>query len=106
MINQSHATQQRDDKVRKAMQGIAPLWMVKDEWRAEEECLLFDLAYQHSIYGFIQERYKYDAFNNVMYHFGWRKLDEEKALVIQETPVYIEGEVSTAAPVDPKPRGW
>jgi len=41
----------------------------------------------------------------VLYHFGWRKLDEEKALVIQETPVYIEGEVSTAAPVDPKPRG-
>jgi len=36
MINQTHAIQQRDEKVRQAMQEIAPLWMVADEWRAEE----------------------------------------------------------------------
>jgi hypothetical protein len=104
MLNQQQATQRRDDKIRHAMNGVTPLWLIHDDYRAPEESFFFDLVYQHSIYGWIQQRFKYDAFNDVLYHFGQSALNEADALAVQDTPPYIEGEVSAAVPNNPQPR--
>ena len=104
MLNQQQVKQQRDDKIRLALSGITPLWLVHDDYRPSEESCYFDLVYQHSIYGWIRQRFKYDAFNDVLYHFGQTTLKEAEGLAVQETQPYIDGEISIAVPNNPKPR--
>jgi hypothetical protein len=104
MLNQQQATQRRDDKIRRALNGINPIWLVHNEFRAPEESFYFDLVFQHSIYGWIRQRYKYDAFNDVLYHFGQQTISEAEALAVEETTPYIDGEVSVAVPNNPRPR--
>ena len=104
MYSREEAETRRNQKVHGTMRHLAPLWLLNDEYRPIEESYLFDLVYPHSIYGWVQCRYKYDAFNDVLYHMGERRLDEEEALIIQEQAPYLEGEVATAVPNDPHPR--
>lgn len=103
MYHHDQALKRRNEKVRRAI-NVTPIWMVFDEFRAAEESFYFDLVYQHSMYGWIQQRFKYDAFNDVLYHFGQKQISEQHALEIQDTTPYIEGEFTIAVPVDPRPR--
>ncbi len=98
------ARRRRDKKVYAVMHTIAPLWLRNDEYRADEESCLFDLVYPHSVYGWVEHRYKYDAFNDVLYHMGERNLTETEALTAQETEPYLNGEVATTVPNQPLPR--
>lgn len=104
VLNQKQATERRDEKIRLAMNGIVPLWLVYDEFRPSEESFFFDLVYLHSIYGWTQQRFRYDAFNDVLYHFGQKQISEAESLQIQDTTPYIDGEMSAAVPTNPKPR--
>jgi hypothetical protein len=106
MYNHEQALKRRDVKVRHDLNGVAPLWVVNDQWFPAEESFVFDLVYQHSIYGWIKQRFKYDAFNDVMYHMGLSQIGEDEALAIQETTPYIEGVAAIAVPNNPKPRGF
>jgi hypothetical protein len=104
MYNQAQSAIRRDAKISAALNGAAPIWLIHDEWRAAEECFMFDLIYRHSIYGWIEQRFKYDAFNDVLYHFGQRALSEAEALSTQESEPYLPGEVSVVVPNNPRPR--
>ncbi len=104
MFNQQQATERRDDKLKRALGGVAPLWLVFEEYRAPEESFYFDLVYQNAIYGWMRQRYKYDAFNDVLYHFGEKALPEAEALAVQDTQPYIDAEVVVSVPNNPKPR--
>src|SRR5258707_11655567 len=79
-LTQKQIVAKRDQKVRSAMRDLAPVWMVNDEFRPREEALVFNLIYLHPHHGWISERYKYDSFNDVLYHLGQRLLFEEAAL--------------------------
>ena len=94
----------RDVKVRDALGVLAPIWLVKDEYRPREDSLLFNLVYDNPVYGWIDERRKYDAYNDVLYQMGMRVLREEEALAIQEQEPYIPGEVATIVPNRPANR--
>jgi hypothetical protein len=101
MYTREQAAARRDQKVGDALREIAPIWLINDTYRPDEESLLFDLVYLHSEYGWVQQRFKYDAFNNVLYHMGILRLTEVKALEVQERDPYLAGEVATAVPVHP-----
>jgi len=94
----------RDLKVRAAMGELAPIWLAHDEYRPREDSLLFNLIYPHSLYGWVSERYKYDGYNDVLYHMGERRLTEEETLPLQEKEPYIPGEVSSWVPNEPAQR--
>jgi len=85
----------RDEKVRTGLGEFAPIWLTEETFRAPEESLYFYLIYAHPSDGLIKERFKYDAFNDVLYHMGGRKLSETEALAIQEQPPYLDGDVLT-----------
>jgi len=97
-------TPQRDIKVRAAMSNLAPIWLESEEYRPNEDGLLFNLIYENPVYGWVNERYKYDGYNDVLYHMGERRITEEEALLLQEKEPYISGEVATRVPNSPAGR--
>lgn len=105
MYTRNEAQSRRDKKIRAAMRRIGPIWLLNDEYRPIEESCLFDLVFPNSVDGWVQGHYKYDAFNDVLYHMGERRLTENETLVIQEAEPYFSGEVATAVPNQPRPRG-
>lgn len=104
MYTREQSIARRDQKVREALQNAAPLWLINDDFRPVEESLIFDLVYLHSIYGWVQHRYKYDAFNDVLYHMGEMRLSETQTLTLQEQDPYFPGEISLAVPNNPQGR--
>lgn len=96
--------EKRDRKISASLAERAPIWLVDDDYRPREDSLVFNLVYAHPVYGWASERYKYDAFNDVLYHMGERRLTEEEALKIAEQEPHIPGEVATRVPLDPAQR--
>src|SRR5579864_2116234 len=104
MYTRNEAQSRRDKKIRTAMGHIGPIWLLNDEYRPIEESCLYDLVFPNSVDGWVQCRYKYDAFNDVLYHMGERRLTETEALAIQDSAPYFSGEMATAVPNQPRPR--
>ena len=97
-------SKKRDIKVLDALGVLAPLWLTKDEYRPREDSLVFNLTYVNPVDGWVDERYKYDGFNDVLYHMGERRLREEEALLIEDQDPYVPGEVATSVPNRPANR--
>jgi hypothetical protein len=85
--------QLRDEKVRAHLEQYAPVWLVKEEPVPDDEAIFFTVVFLHPQYGWVDRRYRFDAFSNVLYYFGERLLSEEDALKIEEEKPYIPAEV-------------
>lgn len=103
-LTREQVTEKRDKKVREVMQDLAPIWLANEEFRPHEDSVLFNLVYQSQIDGWIDERFKYDGWADVLYHMGRKLLREDATLAIQEQEPYINGEVSTRVPNAPDHR--
>ncbi len=103
-ISREAITAQREQKIRSTMAQWAPIWLVDEQFRPREDSLVFSLVYQHPVYGWVKHHFKYDGFNDVLYHMGEARLPEESALAVQEQEPYIPGEVSTRVPNAPAAR--
>jgi len=84
--------QLRDTKVREHLSQYAPVWLVSETPLIEEDTLRFTVAFFHPRYKWVSRRYRYDAFNDVLYYHGQRRLSEEDALAMQDEPPYIPAE--------------
>ncbi|MDZ4764974.1 MAG: hypothetical protein SGI73_10510 [Chloroflexota bacterium] len=84
----------RDAKTRSHLEGYAPVWIVDQKYVPEEEAVQFNIVFQHTLYGWVNRRYLYDGFNDVLYHKGQTSVDEMRALEIQETEPYVTATVS------------
>ncbi len=91
---QEQITAQRDAKVRETLGELAPIWLVHEEFRPREDAIIFNLVYNDPSYGWMNRRFKYDGFNNVLYHMGWRLLSEAEQLEILEQTPYLDGELA------------
>jgi hypothetical protein len=100
-LSREEMSAKRDTKVKAAMQELAPIWLVNEDYRPREDSLLFNLIYANPVYGWVSQRMKYDGFNDVLYHMGERRVAEAEALEVQEKEPYISGEVATHVPNDP-----
>ncbi len=94
----------RDNKIRTSLGQWAPIWLVHEEYRPHEDSLLFNLVYEHPIYGWVNHRLKYDTFNDVLYHMGQKRLSEDETLQLQEQDPHIFAEIATRVPNDPARR--
>lgn len=87
--------QMRDDKAVPHLQQYAPVWIVEEKLIPEDSAIQFNVLFQHHLYGWVNRRYKFDGFNNVLYHKGQRTVDEDDALeIIAEQEPYIEADVA------------
>ncbi len=83
----------RDRKAIPHLEQYAPVWIVNEEPIPDEETIRFNVVFYHPRYGWVNRRYRYDAFDNVLYHMGQRKIEEDDALYnLTEKPPYITAE--------------
>lgn len=79
----------RLEKAKDHLQQYAPIWLLEDKPILEEDAIQFNVMFYHPSYGWVNRRYRYDAFSNVLYQKGQRTVDEETALELQEQEPYI-----------------
>jgi hypothetical protein len=80
---------ERDAKAKPHLQQFAPVWLVDEKVIEKEDALLFNVVFQHNQYGWVNRRYRYDGFNDVLYYRGQVAVSENDAIEIQETEPYI-----------------
>ena len=85
--------QLRDTKARPYLQQYAPVWMVDDIAVPQDEIVRFNVVFYHPRYGWVNRRYRYDAFDDVLYHQGETRVSEEDALALEDQPPYIAAEM-------------
>ena len=86
--------QKRDAKTFPHLAQYAPVWLVDEVVIEADEAIQFNVVFEHHLYGWVNRRYRYDGFNDVLYHKGQTTLNEEEALSIQQTAPYIEVQIS------------
>jgi hypothetical protein len=89
MSQQDVMLQKRDEKAKPHLEQYAPVWLVDQKVIPADEAVQFDVVFQHNLYGWVKRRYRFDAFNTVLYHKGQVILSEDEALAIQEGEAYI-----------------
>ncbi len=82
--------EKRDAKAIPHLQQYAPVWIVDEKLIPEDSALQFNVMFFHNLYGWVNRRYRYDGFNDTLYHKGQRIMDEEEALEVQEKAPYID----------------
>ncbi len=89
MATREEILRKRDEKVMSHLSQYAPVWIVDEQIIDEDEAVQFNVVFQHNLYGWVNRRYRYDAFNDVLYYKGQTPVDEDTALEIQLQPPYI-----------------
>jgi hypothetical protein len=79
----------RDSKAKPHLEQYSPVWLTSEIPITQDEAIQFSVAFQHKDYGWVNRRYRYDGFNDVLYYRGQVVLSENEALDIQEKTPYI-----------------
>jgi hypothetical protein len=80
----------RDAKAKPHLEQYAPVWLESEQVIADKDVVVFNVVFRHPIYGWVSRRYRYDSFNDVLYHQGQRALNEADTLAMQATEPYID----------------
>jgi hypothetical protein len=89
MVNEQVLLQKRDAKAKPHLEQYAPVWMVEQKIIPEDEAVQFNVVFLHNRYGWVNRRYRFDGFNNVLYYKGQILVSESEALVVQEKEPYV-----------------
>jgi hypothetical protein len=89
MSQESVMLRKRDAKAKPHLDQYAPVWLVDQQPIPADEAVLFDVVFQHNLYGWVQRRYRFDAFNNVLYYKGQTILSDDDVQRIQAHEPYI-----------------
>lgn len=84
----------RDQKSRPHLAQYAPVWILREDIIAEDESIQFHVLFQHNLHGWVNRRYRYDGFNDTLYHKGQTLVSEDEALSYMLEPPYIEAKVT------------
>ena len=94
MTKAEELRQKRDEKTIPHIEQYAPVWIVDEKIIEKEEAVQFNVIFQHHRYGWVNRRYRYDGFNDVLYHKGQRTIKEEDTLEFQEQEPYVSRTVT------------
>ncbi len=83
----------RDAKAQPHLAQYAPVWLLQEDVFAQDEAIQFHVLFQHNLHGWVNRRYRYDGFNNTLYHKGQTLLAEDDALDHMLDSPYIEATV-------------
>lgn len=85
--------QLRDEKVKPHLAQYAPVWLVDEVLIVKDDAIRFNVVFYHPYYGWVNRRYRFDAFNKVLYHQGQNVMNEDEALLnLEEKNPYISAE--------------
>jgi len=84
----------RDQKSRPHLEQYAPVWLLREDVFGEDESIQFHVLFQHNLHGWVNRRYRYDGFNNTLYHKGQTQVSEDEALELMAEAPYIEARVA------------
>jgi hypothetical protein len=79
-------TTKRDQKVTSHLEQYAPVWIVDEKPMLVDEAIQFTVLFLHPTASdtftpaWVERRYRYDAFNDTLYHKGQTRLTEDAAL--------------------------
>lgn len=90
MDHEQSLLKRRDDRAKAHLGQYAPVWIIAETIIQDEEAVQFNVVFQHNLYGWVNRRYRYDGFNNVLYHKGQTSLKEAETLAVQEQIPYID----------------
>jgi hypothetical protein len=93
-MNKAELIAKRDQKVIPHLQQYAPVWIVDEVIIEAEEAIQFNVIFRHNLYQWVNRRYRYDGFNDVLYHKGQQVVSEDDAVEIQERDPYISATVA------------
>lgn len=86
--------QKRDTKAKPHLGQYAPLWIVDEKVVLEEDAVQFNVIFQHNRYGWVSRRYRYDGFNDVLYHKGQTAVAEEVLAGLSDVEPYLVADVA------------
>lgn len=90
----------RDAKSKPHLEQYAPVWIIDEQILLEEEAIQFNAVFIHPRAGlndrpaWVSRRYRYDAFNDTLYHKGQTVLDEEDVIEMQDEDPYIDASLT------------
>ena len=90
----------RDKKSIPHLEQYAPVWIVDQKILLEEEAIQFNVLFLHPTAGaehkahWVNRRYRYDGFNDTLYHKGQTLVDEADAVEIMDQEPYINATVT------------
>ena len=84
----------RDQKAIPHLEQYAPVWIINEKIFEDVEAIQFNVLFQHGNHGWVNRRYRYDAFNNTLYHKGQTLMGEDDAVDYMEKEPYIEATVT------------
>jgi hypothetical protein len=93
-MNREKVMLRRDEKAKRHLEQYAPVWKVAETFVEADDAVFFNVVFHHPEYGWVNRRYKYDGFNDVLYHKGQVTIDEETAIQVQEMPPYLSVSVA------------
>lgn len=86
--------ERRDVKARPHLSQYAPVWILEEDIIAEDEAIQFHVLFQHNLHGWVNRRYRYDSFNDTLYHKGQTQMSEDEALDYMLESPYIAARVN------------
>src|SRR5215813_9104594 len=89
MSDEQALLQKRDAKAKPHLEQYAPVWIVEQKIISEDEAVQFNVVFQHNRYGWVNRRYRFDGFNNVLYYKGQLMVSEEEALTYEDKDPYV-----------------
>lgn len=84
----------RDVKALPHLQQYAPVWIIDQHIITADEAVQFNVVFQHHLYGWVNRRYRFDGFNNVLYHKGQTLVADDELLEIEQREPYIAASVA------------
>ncbi|MAS34311.1 MAG: hypothetical protein CL610_09905 [Anaerolineaceae bacterium] len=86
--------QNRDTKALPHLEQYAPVWLVDQKIFPDDEAVQFNVIFQHHLYGWVNRRYRYDSFNDVLYHKGQNLATEDEVYALQQQEPWIVADVA------------
>ena len=92
----------RDARIKPHLEQYAPVWLVDEIVILEDEAVQFNVVFLHSVSGddmkpvWVNRRYRYDGFNNTVYHKGQTMLTEEAVVEMTASTPFIDTLVTDA----------
>jgi hypothetical protein len=89
MNSEQELRNMRDAKSKPHLDQYAPVWIIAEKIILIDEAIQFNVMFEHPEYGWVNRRYRYDGFNDVLYHKGQTLMNENEVLPAQDKEPYI-----------------
>jgi hypothetical protein len=89
MFDEQLLRKKRDAKALPHLVQYAPVWLGDEVVIREDESIRFSVIFQHPEYGWVDRRYRYDGFNDVLYHKGQIRFNEDDLVSLTEKEPFI-----------------